>query len=352
MENDCCYADIILPVATKYEMPDISNDNLSGVFTSVYLEHPSCPPVGESVSDFDAVARVAEKLGQEYFDAYTGKLTEDDRVRLFYKASGCEERMSWEEFNQRRIFVIPCFKDAQDLPPGMRELFLEPENHPLTTPTGKLEFCSTNIEKYMPDDPERPPVPHWVEKSESHDERLTGDRAKKYPLLCMSNHGRWRMHAQCEDIIWSREVETMKIKGPDGYLYEPLWISRVEADKRGIKHGDIVKVYNERGIVLAAAYITERLIDRTCYIDHGARCDPIIPGWLDRGGAINLITPTAQISKNSSGMATSGFLVEVEKVTEEEMAGWKRDYPEAFARKYDKACGLCLEGWLADGQEA
>ncbi|MBR4232282.1 MAG: molybdopterin-dependent oxidoreductase [Oscillospiraceae bacterium] len=352
MENDCCYADIILPVATKYEMPDISNDNLSGVFTSVYLEHPSCPPVGESVSDFDAVARVAEKLGQEYFDAYTGKLTEDDRVRLFYKASGCEERMSWEEFNQRRIFVIPCFKDAQDLPPGMREFFLDPENHPLTTPTGKLEFCSTNIEKYMPDDPERPPVPHWVEKSESHDERLTGDRAKKYPLLCMSNHGRWRMHAQCDDIIWSREVETMKIKGPDGYLYEPLWLSRAEADKRGIKHGDIVKVYNERGIVLAAAYITERLIGRTCYIDHGARCDPIIPGWLDRGGAINLITPTAQISKNSSGMATSGFLVEVEKVTEEEMAGWKRDYPEAFARKYDKACGLCLEGWLADGQEA
>ena len=160
------------------------------------------------------------------------------------------------------------------------------------------------------------------------------------------------MHAQCDDIIWSREIETMKIKGPDGYLYEPLWLSRAEAEKRGIRHGDIVKVYNERGVVLAAAYITERLIGQTCYIDHGARCDPIIPGWLDRGGAINLITPTAQISKNSSGMATSGFLVEVEKVTEAEMTGWRRDYPEAFARKYDEACGLCLEGWLEDGQNS
>ena len=29
-------------------------------------------------------------------------------------------------------------------------------------------------------------------------------------------------------------------------------------------------------------------------------------------------------------MVVSGFLVEVEKVTDEEMAGWRRDYPEAF----------------------
>ena len=36
-------------------------------------------------------------------------------------------------------------------------------------------------------------------------------RTKDYPLLCMSNHGRWRMHAQCDDITWTREVETMKI---------------------------------------------------------------------------------------------------------------------------------------------
>ena len=45
-------------------------------------------------------------------------------------------------------------------------------------------------------------------------------------------------------------------------------------------------------------------------------------------------------------MATSGFLVEVAKVTDEEMAGWRRDYPEAFARKLDYATGVCLEGWI------
>jgi hypothetical protein len=39
-------------------------------------------------------------------------------------------------------------------------------------------------------------------------------------------------------------------------------------------------------------------------------------------------------------MATSGFLVEVERVNLEEM---RRKYPEAFSRPYDRASGLSLE---------
>ena len=33
-----------------------------------------------------------------------------------------------------------------------------------------------------------------------HDERLSSVRTKDYPLLLMSNHGRWRVHSQCDDI--------------------------------------------------------------------------------------------------------------------------------------------------------
>jgi len=47
--------------------------------------------------------------------------------------------------------------------------------------------------------------------------------------------------------------------------------------------------------------------------DHGAKYDPIVAGELDRGGAINTIVPGAITSKNATGMATSGFLVEVER---------------------------------------
>ena len=154
------------------------------------------------------------------------------------------------------------------------------------------------------------------------------------------------MHAQGDDITWTREISTMKIKGPDGYMYEPVWLNTAEAASRGIKDGDIVKIYNERGTVLGGAYVTERLMPQVAYMDHGSRWDPIIPGKLDRGGAINTITPHNITSKNATGMVVSGFLVEVEKVTEEEMAGWMRDYPDAFNRKYDADTGVSLSGWL------
>ena len=54
-------------------------------------------------------------------------------------------------------------------------------------------------------------------------------------------------------------------------------------------------------------------------MDHGARVDWIIPGELDRGGAVNLISPNGIVSKHCPGMATSGYLVEVEKVTVAQM---------------------------------
>ncbi|MCC8047602.1 MAG: molybdopterin-dependent oxidoreductase [Oscillospiraceae bacterium] len=350
MENDCYFADIILPVCTMYEMNDIGNDFSSGVFQSIYKVEPATEPVGEALTDFDVCVKICEKLGPEYVDAYTGGgLSEEDRVRLFYKVSGCEEDMSYEEWAKKKVFVIPCKADVQDEPAGFYEFYKDPANHRLTTPTGLLEYSSSNIEKYMPDDPERPPVPHWIEKSESHDERLSSERAEKYPLLLMSNHGRWRVHAQCDDIVWNREIETMKIRGKDGYQYEPVWLSPEEAEKRGIKTGDIVKVFNERGIVLCGAYVTPRLRPNVCYVDHGARLDPIDPGHIDRGGCINSITPTSMISKNCTGMATSGFLAEVEKLSDEEMEDWKKKYPEAFARKVDPDAGVCLEGWLEGG---
>ena len=348
LENDCYFADLILPVITKHETVDIGDDYSSGTYCSVYYEDKACDPIGESLSDLQIIALVAREFGDEFFRKFAGHCTDDELLEMMYAASGIGQDLNidWEEFRSGKALLLPRKKNALDVPVGLSEFARDPKSAPLTTPTGLLEFSSSDIEKYMPDDTERPPVPHWVEKGPAHDERLSSERTKDYPLLCMSNHGHWRMHAQLDDVTWAREVETMKIRGEDGYQYEPCWLSPREAEKRGIKNGDIVKVFNERGIVLCGAYVSERIIDRAVSIDHGARLDPIIPGWLDRGGAINTITPMSNTSTNATGMATSGFLVEVAKVTDEEWAEWKRDYPEAFARKIDNATGVCLDGWL------
>ena len=118
-----------------------------------------------------------------------------------------------------------------------------------------------------------------------------------------------------------------------------------DAAERGIKNGDIVKIYNERGIVLGGAFVTERIMPGAVSMDHGARYDPIVPGEIDRGGAINTLTPRGTISKNATGMVAEGFLVEVERADMDEL---RKRYPEAFKRPYNPGAGLCRERVLAE----
>jgi len=254
--------------------------------------------------------------------------------------------VSWEKLNQEGYYVIPTAPDWREAPAGLAKFCKDPAKSPLGTPSGKLEFYSERLARYFPDDRERPPSPQWIEKGPSHDERLSSERARKYPLLIMSNHGRWRVHAQCDDITWTREIPTCKVKGWDGYLYEPLWINPQDAVKRGIQEGDIVQVYNERGIVLCGARVWERIMPGVVYVDHGARVDAVVPETVDRGGAINLISPYNITSMNAAGMATSGYLVEVARVSMEQMEKWRQRYPESFTREYDSAAGLCFNAWI------
>jgi anaerobic selenocysteine-containing dehydrogenase len=347
MENDCLFADIILPVSTKLEQEDINMDLMGGQVNLVFKENQCIEGVGESKSDYEAVCLIAEELG--LYDEYTGGKSVDEMIKERLEKSGLKDFVSMEEFNEKEYMVVPTDPDWEKYPAGLRKFYDDPQASPLTTPSGKIEFYSERLAKYFPDDIERPPSPRWIEKGESHDERISSQRAVKYPLLVVSNHPRWRVHANHDDETWLREILTCKVTGADGYKYEPLWINIDDARSRKIKNGDVVKIYNERGAVLAGAYVTERLMKGAVYIDHGARYDPLVPGELDRGGAINTITPHNTTSKNATGMVASGFLVEIEKVDLKQL---KKKYPEAFARPYDNGAGLKIERVLAQEKKS
>ena len=343
MENDCLFADVILPVNTKFEEDDIGADTINLHFDTIFISDKCVEPVGESKSDYEAVCAIAEKFG--LLKEYTEGKSVDEWIKYGFDTSGVPEAglTNWEELQEKRYYVIPTDPEWEKRPAGLITFHDDPEKDPLTTPSGKIEFYSERLARHFPDDKERPPVPHWVENSDYHNERLSSDRAKKYPLLCMSNHPRHRVHAQMDDCDWFREINTCKVKGPDGYMYEPVWINLADASSRGIKDGDIVKIFNERGGVLLGAYITERIMPGVVGVDHGARYDPIVVGELDKGGAINTICPHNITSKNCPGMVTNGFLVEVELANLDEL---RKQYPEAFGRPYDQASGLCLEQFL------
>jgi anaerobic selenocysteine-containing dehydrogenase len=344
LENDCIFADIVLPINTKFEEDDINMDSGNGQFRVMLHEKKCIEPVGESVSDYEAVCMIAERLG--LLEQLTEGKSVQDYIKLGFETSGAKEFITYEEFVEKGYFVVPTDPKWKERKVGLQEFYEDPKNHPLKTPTGLLEYESTGLAKHFPHDKERPPVPHWIEKGESHDEALSSERARKYPLLVVSNHPRWRCHAQCDDISWTRETPTGKITGPDGYKYEPLWMNPKDAEARGIKNGDVVRIFNERGTVLGGTYVTERIMPGVVYMDHGARYDPIAPGELDRGGAINTITPHNITSKNATGMVVSGFLVEVSTVDLDEL---RKKYPEAFKREYDPAAGLRFNAWVERG---
>jgi anaerobic selenocysteine-containing dehydrogenase len=339
IEDDALFADVLLPVNTKLEEEDIGSDVFSGQMDLVYPQPQCMESLGESFSDYEIVCKIAERLG--LLQEYTDGLSIPEIIRQGYEACGSADKISWEDFNKKGYYVIPTDPDWESIPAGLIQFHDDPEKYPLSTPTGKLEFYSTGLAEKFPDDAERPPVPKWIPEGVSHQETIGTERSKKYPLLVMSNHPRWGVHAQHDDITWLREIETCKVRGADGYQYHPLWMNPADAEARGIKKGDVVSIFNERGTVLAGAYVTQRIMPGAVGIDHGAKYDPIVPGEIDRGGAINTIVPRNTTSQNTVGMAVSGFLVEVEKTDLESL---RAKYPEAFARECHVAAGPCIAG--------
>ncbi|MGV8083990.1 MAG: molybdopterin-dependent oxidoreductase [Coriobacteriia bacterium] len=335
MEDDCLLADIILPVNTKFEERDINCDIMSGNYNTLVLEEQSVEPLGESKSDWECAVAVAEKLGVAA--ELVGGKSLDDKMRIGFENSGVQDYMTYEEFLEKKSFIVPPAEGWEKDPAGFFGFYSDPKAHPLTTPSGLLEYYSPRLAEKFPDDTERMPYPRWIEKGETHpDERLSTERAKAYPYLLVSNHPHWRLHSQLDDCAWFREIKTCKVVGPDGYAYEPVWINPVDARELGVVSGDIVKIFNDRGWTMGGVYVTERVRPRAVLQDHGARMDPIVLGESDRGGTNNLIAPKAIASKNCAGEVTSGYLVGIEKVDVFELA---RQYPEAFSRPYDPETG-------------
>ena len=350
LENDSLFADLVLPVTTCVE----DNDDM-GASSQVPVRHAGLTPAaiehqGESLSDFEIACKIGERFGvREEIDK---GMSDDMWIETAFQSSRLVEEIDWDTYKEKGYYYPKLEENWEQMAPGMRNFYESPEEYPLDTPTGKIEFWSQALADNFPDDKERTPMARWIvggpaEEGWTHDETFWGERCKKYPLLVTANPAKWRVHVQGDDIKWFREIETCKVKGKDGYLYEPLWLAPEDAEARGIEDGDIVKMFNERGTILCGARISERVTARSVVIAKGSRVDPIAP-HLDRGGAANLICPGNQVSKHCKGFAVTGYLAEVAKVTDEEYEGWKRDYPEAFARDYDPAIGINRKSWVIE----
>ena len=83
-----------------------------------------------------------------------------------------------------------------------------------------------------------------------------------------------------------------------------------DAAARGIKFKDLVKVFNDRGAVICAAFPTERLRRGLCHgYESCAIYDPLgEPGnSVDRGGCLNQLSPRRSQIKQAHAMGTSAW---------------------------------------------
>jgi len=355
-ENDALFADLVLPALTDFETEDMVVSAFCDIVGIAY--HGKCiEPLGESKSDYEIHKMIAERLAKEFNKPELLEAFPDPdtflRTRIYERHLEYARGTSWEEFKKKRIVLYehPTWEEwveikkkyGYDAYDSWMTRFWK-TGKGIETPSGKLEFQSQLILKYAPDDKERPPVAKWVE----HEHLPTSPRREKYPFLLMSNHPRYRFHSQGDEIIWLREL--YKVRGPDGYMYEAVWINPVDAEKLGVKTGDVVMIYNEFGAVLAGAFVTNRIKPGVISVDHGARVDIIsVEDKIDRGGAINLILPPPS-TKYKPGeeirvpeQICSGVLVGVKKVDVLELM---RKYPKAFQKKMHPIAGPVLEAYL------
>jgi len=157
-------------------------------------------------------------------------------------------------------------------------------------------------------------IPSW----EGHHSK---ELYQKYPLQLISPHPRFSFHTMGDgkdSIINDIKDHRVLI---DGYYYWIVRINSEDAESRGINANDLVKVFNNRGAVICAAQITERIPPGTVHsYESCAVYDPVgEPGESpDRGGCINQLTPSRMIIKKSHATASNSCLVQIEAWQSEE----------------------------------
>jgi molybdopterin guanine dinucleotide-containing S/N-oxide reductase-like protein len=341
MEGEAPFADLILPACTNFERWDIGEwANCSGYIPhsssgcnrrTIVFQKKCIEPLGESMSDYSIFAAIAKKLG--FYEKFSeGGKTELDWVKRMFAISDLPKYVTWEKFADKGYFTVPLPADYQSTPAlrwfaenkkrntpdwgpsgGGTESLPDAEGN-LATQTGKIEYESESLKRFDPDDPERPPVAKYIPSWEGH---RTTELFSKYPLQIITPHPRYSFHTMYDGKeSWINEIPEHRVKAEDGHYYWVLRLNPQDAEKRGIKEGEIVKAFNDRGAVLLIAQLTNRVPPGIAHAwESCAVYDPIgQPGESpDRGGCINILTPHRFISKNACGMAPGSCLIEVEK---------------------------------------
>jgi anaerobic dimethyl sulfoxide reductase subunit A len=289
MDMTTSYADIVLPDVTTFERMDIIADPYNLYIT---LTDPIAP-LYEAKPNYEIFAELAKRLG--FGDQFT-QTAEQNMQTMISGDDPTLKGITWDKLKQ-------IGWARANVPFQLQPSYADKK---FPTTTGRVEFYQ---ELLIPMGEELP-----VHK-ESLESPRSSPNAAKYPLSYMTKRSRYFTQTSYSNSDWIRKI-----------VPEPLLeINPVDAAKRDIKDGDVVRTFNDRGEAVCKARLTQAVPPGLVNINHGwwpqdfVRGHYNYPTWaIDDAKTINPSLANAFIAKDpgkAAGQHTMIYdvLVQVEK---------------------------------------
>ena len=287
------HADIVLPCTTPLERDDMAITPRDPYFVSM---SKLTEAFGQARDDYDIFAGIARAMGVE--EEFTqGRSTHEWQRWIYDKtrercADAGLDIPTFDQFRSQQWFKL---EDPSQSIIMLSDFRADPVAHPLTTPSGKIEIFSRTVADFGYDD--CPGHPIWQEPYE-----WLGN-ADRYPLHLISNQPKDKLHSQLDHGSVSK---AKKVAGR-----EPLHIQPEDAALRGLKDGDLVRVFNDRGACLGSVVIDAAMRSGVVQMSTGAWYDPDENGMCKHGNP-NVLTRDKGTSKLGQGPSAHSCLIEVE----------------------------------------
>lgn len=304
------FADYLLPDTMNQEIDDLEADAYA---VGDYNYIVACPQAAkiewEQRQNWEIMREMAKRFGVE--DAYTEGRTYKEWLRWGYeetlkKASKLADAKKFPKFEEFWKQGVVKYRMGDDSGIVLKDFREDPVKHPLPTPSGKIEIYSERLAEIartweLPKEKgqEIHPIPQFIATKEMHGQ---GDPTEeKYPLELYGYHGAGRTHSTYHNVPWLRAAH------PDQLMINP-----VDAESRGIKTGDRVRVFNGRGEIEIPAFVTNRIIPHLVALPQGAWYSPDEKG-VDKGACVNTLT-MLDATPLAKGNPSHTNLVEVQKL--------------------------------------
>lgn len=300
-------ADIVMPATSSYERDDIT---MTGDYSNMNIApmKQAVLPIGESKDDYEIFSDICKIYGKDVFNAYTenGKKAKDF-IKEYYnsalkqtQAYGTEfatPMPSFEEFwaKNEPITFAPTSESENFV--RFADFIEDPILNALGTKSGLIEIYSETIAGYNYNDCKA--CPTWMEPIE-----WLGNATSAAPFHLITSHPANRLHSQmCHTSLRKKYAVNGR---------EPILINTKNAKALGIKTGDVVRVFNKRGEVLAGAVVTNDIMPNVVRLCEGGWYDPDAKGMCKYGSA-NVLTIDIPTSKLANGNISHTGLVNIEK---------------------------------------